>query len=246
MEVQARFEQDLRHRPTRARSAERGGPGQHLRTELRWRSIASAERIRQARVALLEVPPHVPELRQRAGKPQLRVQVATVDRPPQGRPKVVVLPLEPLQPRLLAAAEQLRFGALGQIHKEGGVPRLHRLQLATGVKPLPRVLADRLQQPEAWLAVRLHLPIEQALGQQGANCLLGVPVGVSRVRLITHRRCRLERQPAREYGQPPEEALLAGRQQGVAPFDRLAQGPVALRQVTRSVDQHAKRALHAA
>src|SRR5207237_10447479 len=100
----------------------------------------------------------------RPAEAQPRLPGATADRPPQGRPKVVVLPLEPLQPRLLAAAEQLRFGALGQIHNEGGVPRLHRLQLATGVKPLPRVLADRLQQPEAWLAVRLHLPIAQALG----------------------------------------------------------------------------------
>src|SRR5262249_12467415 len=102
------------------------------------------------------------------------------------------------------------------------------LQLRRGV------LANRLQHPEAGLAVGVRAPDEKTLLEQriepvedrsGAAVMAANALG------------RFGPTAADEHGQPPEQPLLLLREQTVAPVDRVPQRPLALVDVARSAGQ---------
>ena len=105
------------------------------------------------------------------------------------------------------------------------MPPAGALELAGRVELLERVLADRLEHPEARLAVGvLAQPQQQALLDERVE----VFEGVARAVRVADGRGRLEPEAADEDGQAPEQRLLPLEQQVVAPGDRVAQRPLAL------------------
>ena len=103
-----------------------------------------------------------------------------------------------------------------------------RVLLARGLEPLERELPDRLEHPEALLAVRIGAAAEEALVEQrrqrvevGAADLLGV----------------LERGAAAEHREPGEERLLVLVEQVVAPGDRGAQRGMALVGIAAALEE---------
>ena len=108
------------------------------------------------------------------------------------------------------------------------------LELAGRLELLERVLADRLEHPEARLAVGVFAqPQQQALLDQRVEVFehVGRAVGVA------DRGRGLEPQAADEHAQAPEQRLLPLEQQVVAPGDRVAQRPLALVGVLRAAGQ---------
>ena len=108
--------------------------------------------------------------------------------------EIVVLGLEPLDPFAgIDACVQLSFFA--ELKEIFCVTALQYLGLAGVLEPLNRVLADRLQHPEA-------------VGLAHANQAL-VNERFERVEICgADRFSRLERRSAREDGEPSEEPLL--------------------------------------
>ena len=137
-------------------------------------------------------------------------------------------PARPLRPRSPGSA------ASGQIQEEAGVAGPHRpLPLAARRQLLQRELADRLQHPEARLAVRrLALP-QQALVDQRRE-----PVEHVERRVVPARRRPPRPPPAcsRRRRRPGggTAPARAGVEQVVAPGDRVAQRPLARRRVARA------------
>ena len=112
------------------------------------------------------------------------------------------------------------------------VAQLLLLGLAGRSSRSMRVLADRLEHPEALVGVPEEALVDERLQRVeiGLRDLLG----------------RLERAPTREDCEPREDALLLGRQELVAPFDRRAKGALALGQVPGTAGQKRQALLEAA
>ena len=100
--------------------------------------------------------------------------------------------------------------------------------LARCLQPLPRELADRLEHPEALLAVRIGAAADEALVEQRRQ---RVEVGVA------DRFGGLERGAAAEHREPGEELLLVLVEQVVAPRDRGAQRCMALVGVAAALEE---------
>ena len=110
--------------------------------------------------------------------------------------------------------------ASGGRSRRAGAARPRRRPLG---QPLERVLADRLQHPEARLAARHRLRPEQAVVEQRLDAGEHVELEVAGNRLRG-----VEREAADEDGQAREERLLRRAQEVVAPGDGGAQRPVPL------------------
>ena len=155
--------------------------------------------------------------------------VRPLARPRQRRPDIVVLLLEPIQPRHLLRALELRLRLLRQPHEVAGMLLLQGCRFATRRQLLPGVLMDGFQQPEARLAVGTFALLEQALPQEGLHrCLRVPPRGAGN---LAHAGDGFQRTPAHERGQAPEHLLLLRVQQGVAPINGHTQRLVPGRQV---------------
>jgi hypothetical protein len=92
------------------------------------------------------------------------------------------------------------------------------------VEPLPRVLAQRLEQEEALVAERLQQAVVEERGELVEVC--------SRDRLGG-----LETERAAEDRETAEGSLSVGVEEVVAPFDRRAQRPLPLRQIDRAAPE---------
>src|SRR6185369_16583821 len=77
---------------------------------------------RQPTTALALMAVDLPELPERAGNPQRRLSLASLQRPVQRGADVIVLVLKLLQPSLLLAPRQLRLGGLGKAQIVGQMP----------------------------------------------------------------------------------------------------------------------------
>src|SRR4029453_13323048 len=104
--------------------------------------------------------------------------------------------------------------------------------LTSLVEPLPRVLAQRLEQEEALVAKRLQ---QAWIEERGA-------LGEVRTR---DRFGGIERERAAEDREPPEGGLTVGVEQVVAPFDRCAQRALPPRQTTRPARQQREHLIEA-
>ena len=188
------------------------GPRPRLR-----RALVGREGPHESATALLEVAVHLPEAPERSREPLLELALADRVEAVEGGPQVVVLCLEPVEPRFQIGAGQsldLVTGLLGERQEVRRVSSVELAVLARVFEPLGGVFADRLQHPVALAAVA-----EQALVDER---LEGVEVGVADLL------GRLEGAAPREDGQLREQLLLPFVEEVVRPFDRRAQGALAL------------------
>jgi hypothetical protein len=179
--------------------------------------------------SLVDVADNPPEVLERGGEPQADLRLARAYRPAERCADVVVVPLEPARPRRLLATREPLGGALGDADPVLGVAASHERLFAVGGEPLQPVFPDRLEDPEARRPViRLHGAHEMALDQRchpvervEAELAVAVDDGVD----------RLEVRAARKHGEPREHPSFRRREQVVAPVDRPAHRPLALRHV---------------
>ena len=158
--------------------------------------------------------------RRPAGRP---VGVADRQQPAQGRPQVVVLSLDPVEPDRLPRTAELSQRLLGQRQEPVGVPVPCRLRLASLLQRFQRKPPDRLQQVEPRLA-RLSLdrphqvlidkrPNEVDQGRGGAD-----GAGAQDSTQFLRPQCPLrplDREAAREDGEASEEGLGVGGEEVV-------------------------------
>jgi hypothetical protein len=104
-----------------------------------------------------------------------------------------------------------------ELHQPRGVPSGDGIALARGGEPACGVAADRLEQPVAPLAVAV-LPYEERLLDKSCEQERDFVVieAVSGADLLG----RLQREASREGREPPQQDLLLGREQLVAPVER--------------------------
>ena len=157
---------------------------------------------------------------------------------------VVVLLVEPVEPHGLVLARQLRLGRLDQLEVALGVAAAHLLELTAFLELLERVLADRLEQPEARLAVRRRPTAGRGSCRRATRAF-------ERLRRTPFPRGRngireLERAAAGEDAEPGEERLLGRLEQVVAPVDRVPQRALALGQVAGAAGQQVEPVLEPA
>ena len=108
--------------------------------------------------------------------------------------------------------------------------------LALRTESLERVLADRLEQPEARYLWRPAAANEAAVDERGET---------GRRLAAEHRLRILERPAAREYCELRQQGLFRLRQERVAPVERRAQRLLAKRQIARALDEQLQRLLEA-
>ena len=201
----------------------------------------------QAPPALGQVPPQVPEARQRRAQahgPRRRRRVPAgrpPHLPPDRGPQVAVLDLQSGEPHRPRRPPQVRGRRLRQPQVVGRVPPGDRLCLPVRHQPLQGVLPQRLQHLEAGVPLAVLLGEHQrAVDQPGqpvqhaarrdepgparrCSSLRAHRVGRGR-RIGRHPLRRRQRPAAGEDGQAPEEGPLRLGEQGVAPVHRRGQG----------------------
>jgi len=158
-----------------------------------------------------------------------RRRLAALDQPAQGGSQVVQVARQHVEPDGLLGATQVPQGLVDKTAEVLGVGVADRFGVAARLEPFARELAHGLEQAEADLAIavvdaeeqvaldQVSQDVEDARGVRAADGLGG-----------------FERGAAGENGHALEHPLLFGRQQGVAPGDRFAQGAVALRRVAQA------------
>ena len=119
-------------------------------------------------------------------------------------------------------------GAVGELEQPVGLAPPQGVLLTRSVESLPCELADRLEHPEALLAVRVGAAADEALVEQRRQ----------RVEIrVADRFGGVEGAAAAEDGEPGEQLLLVVVEQVVAPGDRRAQRRVALVGVAPALEQ---------
>ena len=163
-----------------------------------------------------------PEAAERGRDAEADLDLARLERPLERRPQVPLLLVQALQPGRLLGPDQLGLGHLREREVALGVGALHRFGLARFGEPTARVLADRLEEDEAGLAVGIVDLAQQALVDERAEEIhhLAEP---QPFRGAAHGLGRLERAAAAEDAEPGEQLLLTLVQELVAPVDRAAQ-----------------------
>src|SRR6266568_9058684 len=103
---------------------------------------------------------------------------------------------------------------------------------------LQPILADRLQHEQAWLLAFLLGLLQQAFVDKRSNSLQDLPCFTTISRVSADCLYRLQSTTTNEDGEPPEESLLRGIEQVIAPCNRVAQRLLPCRYVTRGACQH--------
>ena len=177
-----------------------------------------------------------PELAQRPGQPQHPCRVAGPLQPGEGRPQVVEVgldPVQPLQERRDSATKLSQNRSARSTHQAAWARRVASSS-PLACQLLQPELADRLQHPVARTSPSgsaSGLVCSRALVDQRPEPLQDVDPGLAR--RGDHRLGRLQGAAADEDGQPPEQRLLLGREQVVAPGDGVAHRPQPGGQVAR-------------
>jgi hypothetical protein len=150
------------------------------------------------------------------------------------RPQVLLFAFELCHPVLLFNPTQMGFSLLGQGQVIAGMGGLGGLQFSGLSQALQTILADGLQQQQAWLPIRLFSLAQQVVLQQHTHA---IEDGV-RSHPLCKGRERLEGAAASEDSKTSEEVLLLGRKQRITPRDGGAHGLLAIRQIACSPGQH--------
>ena len=189
--------------------------------------------------ALADLRSLLPEPPDRGGRAQAECRVTVGRRPAQDRADVVVLGGQPGEGRVAIGADQVGLERLGQVRDVGRVQAGEPVALAGRREALPRVFADRLEQPEARLAIgRVVTDEEAVVDERGdevervvAELAVGVADGLDRLDPRTRRR------------RPTAGGTGPARLRGgvVAPLDRAPQRPLALGQALAAPDDRTAR-----
>src|SRR5207247_5605401 len=107
--------------------------------------------------ALAHTTLEVPEPAQRPRQATRLATPVVLEQPSQRSTQVLILTLQPAQPRVARRTDQMRLGLLCKLQEDLGVPLLKFVALGRGDETLPGVLAQRVEHREARLTVRLLL-----------------------------------------------------------------------------------------
>src|SRR5215210_6149431 len=132
-------------------------------------------------------------------------------------PHVVVLLVQPIQPRGILCSPQHGLGLFREGQEVLGVRTPHGIRLPALLKLLVRELADGLQHHEArFISCPFFLPQEALVKERGgAFEYVRRKISLS----VAYHLHGLQCCPAREDSKPSEEHLLALVEQPVTPFD---------------------------
>jgi hypothetical protein len=128
----------------------------------------------QAFTAKAAQVPWMPQARDQS-RPHQRVAVRA-EGPLQGRAEVVVLGVQPREPRCGPGTQQVRLGLLSERQVVPGVPLAQRGH-GPAVEAFPAVLPGGLEHAVPALTVRAVLELEGAAGHQAAEQRRGVGIG---------------------------------------------------------------------
>ena len=185
--------------------------------------VRCVEQPLQAASPLAQVPAHVPEGCQGTGKPQRRQQLVTRAQPAEGRAQVVMLDLQPGQPRRLVRPNDLGLGLFRQSQVVQRM-RLAGLGQLLSRQALEPILPDRLKQREARLSCDRFCLLHKARVHERFEARQHVAVhAASRSADCFHGGQRAA--PA-EYHQPVEQGLFCRVEQVVAPGDGRSHCPL--------------------
>jgi hypothetical protein len=164
----------LREGEVAAAERDRARDGERLRTERRPAVAVVRERRVEPALRLDEVAADLPEDAQSAREPQREVERA-LERPRQRGAHVVVLGLEPVEPRHgVAAGEQVALRLLGEFDEPLGMAAAHTVPVRVGrVEEVERVAAHGLEHRVAGAAAAVdRLPLDEAVvdERQAENC----------------------------------------------------------------------------
>src|SRR6266702_1814356 len=149
-----------------------------------------------------------------------------------------MLPLYPLQPYRLPWTCEFRLSLLRKPHIIQSMSLSSAFHLPARRENLQPILADRLQHQEAWLLAFLLGLLQQALVEKRSNALPYLPCFTTIFTCSADCLYRLQSTTTNEDGEPPEESLLRGIEQVIAPCNRVAQRLLPCRDVTRGACQH--------
>ena len=184
------------------------------------RGVRNRQRLGHPLEPFGQVATHLPEPPQRCGGAERDLAGSDLRCPHQRRAKVVVLLLEPVEPRALAGAHDLARGLFGQLPEQVSVTVAEPIPAPLRHGLVHRELANRLEHREARLPVdALLLAHEAVLDQRGDR--------VDRIALDllgTHALDGGQRGTAHEDRQAREHGAIGGVEHVVAPGDRPAQG----------------------
>ena len=208
-----------------------------LRTECAdaHRRVPSGERMGQQllrpRRALGELRPELPEAPDGGDDAEPDLGFIGGQGPAHRGPHVVLFVGQAIEPGRRVGAGQVRSGGLGEVEEGQGVAALTVGSLARPLQPLGGELVQQRVALEAWIAVFGRQDLDEALVRQRFE-----PVDDQQV----ERTVRVDDvlgtfgvPAAAEDGTSAKDRLLVVGQEVVAPGDRSAQGPLALRQVAR-------------
>src|SRR5439155_18314572 len=118
----------------------------------RRRPQIGSKRALHAASAFCEMAAQIPEPLERPYQPRGSLRITPGLEPVKGGPKVVVLPLQPLEP-LPGAPAEVRLGFLCEAKEVCGVPPANLVGFVRFLELRRRVLADRLEHPKAVFCV---------------------------------------------------------------------------------------------
>ena len=184
----------------------------------------------------------MPEAEEGGDEPKRDVRVLVLDRPAEGRSKVVVLHLERPEPSLDLGSAEVRLRRLRQSQEPPRVACLDRRTMVLGVEPLEAELADRPVHVEARFGRNRAVRMDEAAVDEGGDLIQDV--GAVLILREAHGLGRLERRPAHHDREPPKEEALRMRQEVIAPFDGRLQRPLAIGEIPRALVEDRQVALH--
>ena len=174
----------------------------------------------------------LPEAPHREGDTDRDRRVGRRDRAVEDGADVVVLELQAIEPAPLVGPGQLGGRLRDERHVPVAMAGADEVGLTVGLEPFRRVLPDRVQEPEARLAVGRLLDLHEALVDQRHQPVEDVATDLGR--RTADRLGRGEVAPGGEDRQPIEQPLPAVVEQVIAPGDRAAERLLAFGQVARA------------
>src|SRR5262249_20912684 len=153
-------------------------------------------------------------------EPQHGLGVRASDGPPHGRTEIVEIAIEPAHPAHLAGTVNFGLGALGEAEIEGAMAATHRLRFGARGEAALRVLAHRLEEAIARLALSQREEHERLLHERGEE----VDDAVGRHAVSSaDERSRLRGPASGERREPSKDRLLLGGEEGMTPLERCAE-----------------------
>ena len=225
-----------------------GGQDQPYGREQRRRRfrdpVAEAQQFLQPSARLGVPAAHHPVPAQGQSQPDGRVHVVTLDGPPQGGQRVVVLGVQPGDALRLLRSAQAGGRGLHEVEEVPGAGGLGPFRLARLDEPLPAVGACRLRHPVADGAAGVLPYLHEGLVGQGRQQVEDLVLGHLGVGADRHR--GLRRHGARHRRHPSREDPFGVAEQVPAPVHHGPQGAVACAGRAAAVAEQAEAVVQAA